>query len=253
MGGEGSRKGLRLALAKALQVQPAMISQVLKGHSHLSLEQAERANRFFGHSEEESEFFFLLVQKARAGTRELEKYFAGKIEELLRKRQEVVHRLGKRASLTKEEQSLYYSSWHFAAFHIAISVPALRSREALAAYFRLPPAKVAEVLERLCAMGLVTEKDGLYTYASENLRLGRDSHNILKHHANWRQQAMQALDRERAEDLHYSAVLSLSQEAQRKIKDLLLEGLKAQLALSEASPEEDVAVLCIDLFSLDQK
>lgn len=252
-GGQGSRQGVRLALAKAAQVQPAMISAVLNGAAQLSLEQAERLNRFLGHSEEEGEYFFLLVQHERAGSVELSAYWKKKIADFLSRRQEVVQRLGKRNSLSKEDQGIYYSSWHYAAFHIAVSVSGLGTADALAKYFSVPLKKVKEVLETLVSMDLITEESGSYKYGEKNLRLGRDSHNILKHHTNWRQQAAQSFDRETAADLHYSAVLSLSKKTQMKIKDLLLEGLKGQLALVEQSETiDEVAVLCIDLFSLNQ-
>src|ERR1700727_1723751 len=87
LGGPRSRTGLRLAVARTLACQPTFVSQVLNGQAHFSLEQAEKISRFLQHTPEEREYFFLLLQRDRAGTRELEKYFLEKIEGIKAKRQ----------------------------------------------------------------------------------------------------------------------------------------------------------------------
>jgi uncharacterized protein (TIGR02147 family) len=251
LGGPRSRKGLRLAVARELNCQPTFVSQVLNGSAHFSLEQAERISRFLSHTEDEREYFFLLIQKERAGTKELQEYFGGKVGELLAKRQVLTHRLGKDKALSLNDQAIYYSSWHFAAIHIAVTIPALRTREAIADFLKLPLAKVTRVLEHLIKTGLVIEADdGTFQPGLSRIRLGNDSHNIIKHHTNWRNQAVDSLDRENNFDLHYSAVLSLSSADKVKLKDMILESLKGQLAVSDASSEEELFAYCIDFFSL---
>ncbi|MGZ3712598.1 MAG: hypothetical protein ACXVBE_12620, partial [Bdellovibrionota bacterium] len=61
-------RGLRLAMAESLACPVSHISQVLKGNSHFSMEQAEGVNAFLGHTEDEAQFFLLLLQFSRAGT-----------------------------------------------------------------------------------------------------------------------------------------------------------------------------------------
>ena len=62
-------RGERSKLAEALRCHLAYVSQVLKGEAQLSLEQADIINQYFDHSPDEADFFLLLVQAARAGTR----------------------------------------------------------------------------------------------------------------------------------------------------------------------------------------
>ncbi|HEY1080196.1 MAG TPA: hypothetical protein VGE46_08860, partial [Bdellovibrio sp.] len=50
-----AERGVKSALAKALNCQSAYISQVLNENAHLSLEQGDAANTFFAHSEKESQ------------------------------------------------------------------------------------------------------------------------------------------------------------------------------------------------------
>jgi uncharacterized protein (TIGR02147 family) len=251
LGGFRSRKGLRLAAAKFLNCQPTFVSQVLNGNSHFSLEQAEKVSRFLGLTEDEREYFFLLIQKERAGTPELAEYYAAKTGQLLAKRQVLTHRLGKDTTLNREDQSIYYSSWHYAAIHIAVTIPTLRTREAIAEFFKLPLFKVSSVLEYLLNTGLIKQDaSGKYETGNSRIRLGNDSHNILKHHTNWRNQAIDSLDRETPFDLHYSAVLSISASDRIKIKDMIMDALKKQLVIADASKEEELYSYCIDFFNL---
>ena len=246
----GTKKGIKSALAEALGCQSTYLSQILHANADLSLEQADRCNAFFGHAKEESAFFLLLVQKDRAGTVSLARHFEEQIDEILRRRLVLTKRLGEKAVLSAESQSVYYSSWVYAAVHIALTVPELRTREALATYFHLPRQKVTEALEFLVSAGLAAPDGAAYRVGESHVRLGNDSHNIVRHHANWRTQALEALDREQLADLHYSGVVSLSRADVTKVKDLLLETVKNAQAIVKDSREEELCVMNLDFFSL---
>jgi uncharacterized protein (TIGR02147 family) len=250
LGQKSARRGLKTGLAQALACQPTYISQVLNNLAHLSLEQAYAANDFFGHSPEESHFFLLLVQKDRAGNQALKSYFRGQLDELLERRLNLANRLGRQNALAPEKQTTFYSSWHYAAIHLALTVPALRTKEALARYFRLPVKKVAAVVEFLVECGLAEQRGEQFQTGSSVLRIGNDSPHIQKHHANWRTQALESLDREELHDLHYSAAVSLSLADVRRLKSQLLDQIKENLAVVRDSKEEEVFVYCVDFFGL---
>lgn len=61
-GASNTKRGEKTALAKALGCQPTYISQVLHGNAHLSLEQAEKANSFFSHTDDEEFFSYCLCK-----------------------------------------------------------------------------------------------------------------------------------------------------------------------------------------------
>jgi plasmid maintenance system antidote protein VapI len=73
-------RGVRSKLAQSLQCQTSHISQVLSGRSEFTLEQAEQVSTYIGHSKEETEYFLLLVQVARSGTRALQKIYSDQIQ-----------------------------------------------------------------------------------------------------------------------------------------------------------------------------
>ncbi len=64
-------RGTRASLAQFIRSPISHISQVLKGTSDFTPEQAEEVNEFLGHTTEQAEYFLLLVQLERAGTKKL--------------------------------------------------------------------------------------------------------------------------------------------------------------------------------------
>ena len=80
LGLEGSRTGLRKKLAAAIPVHTTFVSQVLKNRTDFSLEQAESINTFLEHSDDEGEYFILLILKDRSENNKLKKRFEKKIQ-----------------------------------------------------------------------------------------------------------------------------------------------------------------------------
>src|SRR5687768_11246698 len=72
--------GYRSKIAEALRCHITYISQVLNKDAHFSLEQADELNSFLGHTKDESHYFLLLVQVARAGTHSLRSKFQEQID-----------------------------------------------------------------------------------------------------------------------------------------------------------------------------
>ena len=238
-------------MAKALACQPGHISHVLNEDAHFSLEQGEALSQFLAHGNEERHYFLLLLQRQRASTHALEKYFADQIKEIKRNRLVLTERLGKEHRLSESDRAKYYSSWTYAAIHIGLSIPALQDKKALSDFFQINPRKVAEIIEFLLSAGLILEKPGGgYGFGPTQVRIGNDSHHIIKHHTNWRNRAIESLDREELEDLHYSGVFTLSQSDALKVKDRLLEEIKACQKVIRESPEEKIIGFNVDFFNL---
>lgn len=244
------RSGQRAKLALHLNCQTAHISQVLNGHSHFSAEQAFKVNSFLGHDREEAHFFQLLVQKNRAGSNELEEYYQQQLNEILQRRSILKNRVSVNREIPQEHQTRYYSSWHYLAIHIALSVPELQTKEALSQYFHLPLQIVADTLEFLLATGLGEFRDGNYKIGPSHIHLGYDADNINKHHTNWRIQAMDSLNRANAKDLHYSVVFSLSRADRERLKERIIETIDANLKDVGPSKEEELFATCIDFFEV---
>lgn len=249
-GGAERRTGMKAQIAKALRCQPTYVSQIFAGKANLSLEQADALNDFLQHSRDEAHFFLLLVQKERAGSKSLEGYFEQQLQEIRDRRLILTQRLGAKERLSELDQATYYSSWIFAAVHIAVTIPSLQTREAIAQHFSLPVAKITDVLDSLVAMGLVEKAGAGFVSAKKQIRLGNDSKNILRHHTNWRLQAAEALDREQLTDLHYSGIVSLAKDDVVKIKELLFDAIQRSQTIIRDSKEEELYAIAVDWFTM---
>jgi uncharacterized protein (TIGR02147 family) len=245
-------RGIRIGLARSLGCPVSHISQILNGSSHLSMEQAEGVNLFFGHSPVEASFFLLLLQFSRAGTPQLRKRLDGQIREFLDRNLALKERLDIKDSLSSEDQALYHSSWLYRAIHVMVSVEEFQTKEALSAYLGISLKRIGEILEFLVSIGLVVKKEGgRFGMGVVRMHLPHDSPMNAKSHVNWRLQAIRSLEKEDTQrDLHYSSVVSVSDSDATRIKSLLMRYIQEIKSIIKDSKEEGVHCLSMDFFEL---
>lgn len=243
--------GMRSKLADSMHSPVSHISQVLKGSSQLTFEQAEAANDFLGHNEEQAEFFLLLVQRARAGTPGLQKRIDKQIERAVEKRLTLKNRFKLAEGISRENQVNYYSSWIYAAAHILLTIPGFETKEAIARKLGLSLKRAGEILDFLISCGLAEQEGGNFKTGKARIYLGGDSPLISKHHSNWRLRAVQSLEKEdRDEDLHYSSVVSISKEDFMRVRFALTRELEATKAIIRDTEPTELCGLCMDFFKL---
>lgn len=242
--------GAKKKLSVAAQMQESYLSQVLTSKVHISLEQGDRANRFFEHTAEESHFFLLLLQKGRAGTHSLKHYFSNLIEELLERKKNLKEQVKAKSQVSTQDREKFYSSWQYAAVQVATSIKEYQTIKSLSARLSIPEGRLAEILEFLLQAGLVVRKNDRFEMGTQSTHLGKDSPLVYKHHANWRLQVLQKLEEQISEDFHYSTVMSLSKESVDQIKNSLLKTVKNANEVMESSAEEVLFAFGIDFFEV---
>jgi uncharacterized protein (TIGR02147 family) len=245
-----NKRGERSKLAAFVGCHTAYVSQVLNGNPNFSLEQAEMINRFLGHSKDQSLFLLFLVQFARAGTASLRKTFEDQLQALKEKQFVLKDRLEFKKSLSREDQVTFYSSWHYGAVHVLVSVPGCHTERGMSEYLGLPVERVAEILQFLMGVGLVVRKEGNYRIGTTHIHLESDSPMISKHHTNWRLQAIRSLDHLSKKDLHYSSVITLSKTDADQAKEILVKAIEKVRAVVKASKDEEGFCYAIDFFGL---
>lgn len=248
--GTGPSRGRRTLLAKHLRCQSSFLSQVFTARAHLSLEHALATSEFLHHSPDETKYFMVLLQKARAGSRALEIYFETELKKLGRDRDQIHSRIHSQSELSVEAQMTYYSTWYFAAIHVICALPKLQTAPEIASYLKLDISLIKEVLIFLEKQGFIFKKNGTYQIGSTRIHLAKGSPSLPRHHSNWRMKAMAAVDQEKETDLHYSAVLGISKKDQKLFRERLLRLIEEFEPIIRESKEEVPVIWLMDLFSL---
>jgi uncharacterized protein (TIGR02147 family) len=246
-------RGEKSRMAAFLRCHTAYITHIFRGEAHLSLEQSADLSNYLGHTPEEKHFFLLLVQLARAGNPSLQSYLAIEIQKVLEARTHLKNRLEYKKQLSDQDQSTYYSTWYYSAIYALSSVPQFQNASAMAKQLNLPLKVVSEVLEFLLSRGILILDRGKIIPGTTSIHLGSDSPMIVRHHMNWRLQAMKALDQPTPQDLHYSSVVSLSEADSPKVRAILIKAIEEIREVIKTSPEEKVMAYAFDLFDLGQR
>lgn len=244
--------GFRRRMAEAIGTQTGFITQVLGGTAHFSPEQALALADLLGHSNEELQFFLLLLQKERAGTPAYRRHVEGQMNKMREERQTLAKRLKVKSFPSEVDQSLYFSSWIYACVHVMVTcVRFQNSRQEIAEALRLPVAQISAVLEFLIRTGLVRETANGFEVGEARVHLGTESPYLRRHHANWNLLALQkilseALDR----DLQYSSVISLSSEDVPRVREIFTRAIEEAKAIVRESNGEKIYASTVNLFEI---
>ena len=226
-----------------------LISRILKRDAHLSLEQADQLVPCLHLTKDEGRFFLLLVQYERAGTSSLQKRYREDLDEILEKRKLLRNRVDIKEALPEEVRIKYYSSWHFAAVHMAITIERLSTFASLADHFQIPSDQLQEVLDFLEKSQLIEKLNSSYIVGKKRIFLGSDSDLISKHHTNWRIRAIDAFDHKDEKNIHLSTVLTMSKKDLESVREELLGSItRARETVKQSQGEEEICCLNLDLF-----
>jgi uncharacterized protein (TIGR02147 family) len=243
-------KGFRSRLAECTQCQNAFVSQVLNGDVNFNLEQGLRIAQFLNLNQDEKQFFLWMIEHRRAGTSDLKKYFHDLMSQLRERNLTVKEQIKIGTVLSSEAQAKYYSSWIYAAIHIAVMVPTFNTVQKLAQIFQLNEDTVNAAANFLVENGLLTWKGPHLKSGHIQIHISSKSPHSSKHHTNWRIQALKSLDSPQKSDMHYSGVSSLSMSDVEHIRAMLVDTIANYIKFIEKSPEETVYTLNLDFFKL---
>ena len=235
-----------LKIAKHLRIHTSTLSQVLSGIKNFTLDQACALADYFGFNELETQYLLHLVELERAGTERLRatlKKQMAQIRERSRALSEVVP--GKRA-LSEEEKAVFYSNWFYPGIWALTSIPSHQTQDAISKYFRLPRLLVNRVVSFLLSTGLCVEEGGFLRPGTTYVHLEADSPLIGRHHASWRQKAIERHPVLTETEIAYSSPMSLSKQDAEKIRKLVVEWVEQANKIRDPSPCEVLYFLNID-------
>lgn len=247
---EGKERGYRKRLADQAGCQPAYLSQVLKGSVELTPEQAERLCGFWAFDREESEIFLTLVLLGRSGTAGLRERFQQKLSDLKEQWRRRDATFAQPELSVSDRALLYYSRWTYSAVHVLLSVPSLRTPEALAAHLGLDKAEIMECLARLEQIGLAEKEGNKWRVKQMSLHAPQGAAAADIHHRNWRVRAMERSEAGAGTAVRYTSVHTLSAGDMVRVREVLDKAIRETRQVIDPSPEEKGACLLIDYFEL---
>lgn len=237
-------------MANSLGVSTTMVSQVFRGDKHLSLELACELCDYLGLDEDDTEYFLLLVDYARAGSHKLQK----RLERQIRNRQEKAKKLENRVKniteLSSEAKAVFYSSWIYSGVRILTDLSDYNDAGAIAERLQIPRSQVQKVLEFLIQNGLVVSEKGSLRPGATRTHVGSSNHLVAKHHQNWRLLAMNKMIHSDEDAFHYTGPMTLSHEVALRVRTQLPEIVEGIVKQVIPSPGETVRCLTIDWFEI---
>lgn len=243
-GGRGQLK----KMSDHLAVSTTLISQVINGEKHFSLETGAEVTEYLGLNYKEAEYFLLLIEHQRAGAFKLKKILENRLEREQQAGSQMQNRLKADRQLSEEEKMQFYSSWMYSATRILSALPKINSAKDMSERLNLPLGLINSVVEFLLEKSLCKIENGKLTYGAFRTHIGKDSPFVVKHHQNWRVRGFQSMELRRDEDLFFTQPMALSAEAAEKIR-LMLPGIIEQIhGISGPSDSEVVRCLGIDWF-----
>lgn len=235
-------------VAEKLGVSTTMISQVFNGDKHLNLELASDLCDYLNLEDRETDYFFLLVEYARAGTYKLQQKLIARIKAAQNEAQTRASRLKNEKELTEDARAVFYSSWIYSAVRHLAALPTINDVQAIAERLNLPVTQVQRVLDFLVSEGLVLQESKKLQYGPRRTHLAPQSPLVSKHHQNWRILGFQKMVLTEPNNLFYTAPMSMSEETARVLRTELPLFIEKIDKLVVPSPSEVTRCLNIDWF-----
>lgn len=242
---KGSR-GSVSTLAEYLNCQSSFLSQVISFRSHLSLEHGHKVCDFLQFSQNERDYFLLLIQENRAGTHDLKEYFKLKAKKMQDSLGEIKNFLGNQSELNETQKSIYYSHWWYSAVHVLALLPKFKTVAHIASRLNMSLQQVEFIIQFLVQCQLIKPTVDGFQPLTQSIHLGKDSYLIAKHHVNWRLKMAEILNHPRKEDLNYSSIIGISERDAKKLRTLILKFLAECDTTVMASKEEEAYILNFD-------
>ena len=245
----GGGRGEYRRMAAGLGVSTTLISQVINGDKHFSLELASDLCDYLGLAEQDAQHFLLLIEWARAGTHGYRQRLQKRIEVAQAQAQKLSQRLDKDRDLTDAQSAVYYSSWVYTAITHLVACDSVTSDEALADRLRIPRVSVIRAIDFLLQAGILLKTKQSYTVNVKKTHLAADSPLVIKHHQNWRLQGFNRMGYASDEELFYTGPMSMSKETAQLVRRELPTVIEKIIRWVGPSPSEVVRCLNIDWFS----
>jgi uncharacterized protein (TIGR02147 family) len=243
------------AMANACRVQKAYLSKVLGGDGHLSEDQLYLAATFLRLSDGERRYMMVLHMYERSTVTERRRTLLAELERVRAEHLKTENVL-KATPMAGNEQDVneYYLDPNLQIVHMFLSIPRYaREPDRIGRELALGKLQLAELLERLLKLGLVTYQDGQYRVEKNELHLRAGSPVFHAYRALMRFKALDQLAKLGSDDAYsFSVVFSADDVTRAAVKARILDMIRSSEGLVQKAPREEVYQMTIDLFRWSQ-
>lgn len=242
-------RGAIKKLADQLHCHPTFLAQVLNEKANLSMEQALTVAQFYEFSREELEYFLLVLQLNRAGTKELRVFLKEQINKLRELHRDLQPRDQKPLSSLGNFEAEYFSHWLYQMIHGMTQITRWQKSIAIAKALNLAEMEIKFILARLEVMGLVKQEKGQWKCLQDSMHLAKDSPFIRSLHSTWKTKILSDFQSSsNIEGTHFSGILAVSESDYQKIREQLVKFLNNLRKTAENSEPQNVYLLSIDCY-----
>lgn len=244
------KRGEKKRIAEFLNVHPTLLSQIFSGKRQFTDEQVFLLGECLNLSEIESDYIFLLHQISSTHNKDFKNRLNKKREALKNRSLNLSERIEKDRTLTDEEKSVFYSSWQYSAIRIFASMEGGKTKDEISERLGIEKKQASEILDFLVQCGLCRAEKGRYYQHVGRTHLEKTSPHLKQHHANWRIKAIQKMDNSRANDLSFTAPLSLSNKDFDFLREEMVLLVKKISETVKVTDPEDIFCFTLDFFKV---
>lgn len=242
-------RGELTRLAHAINVSPSLMTLIVQGQRLPTEEQGILLCEYCGFTELETDYFMLVLQRERAGSKTLEKFWSRKLQEAKERSHRMIERIPETATLDELTLARFYSH----PVHLAICLFTgldLKGKnlDEIANRFSLERKEAFEILSFLVSKGICIEENERYLPGHSRTHLPENSSFIAQHHTNWRFQAIQQSRKISRSELMFSGPVSLSREDFELLREEMAQFIQNFLKKVHQSEAEEIACFNLDFF-----
>jgi uncharacterized protein (TIGR02147 family) len=234
-------------LSQHLKVHTTLMSQIMNGPKHFTLEQACAVSTFFAMTHLESDYFLTLVEWERAGTKLLKDRLMLRIDDIKTKATSLDARLTKDIVLSEQIKAEFYSNWYYSGIRLMTSIDQYNTPTTIATRLDLPKTLVVQILDFLLSSGLVVSEHSKYSMGPSRTHLSSDSPFQVNHHRSWRLKNLARAQMLGPDELMYTAPFTVSKQDANHIRNDLLAIIEKVTNTVINSEAEEGFCLGIDL------
>lgn len=236
-------------VSQTLSVSTTLISQVFKGDKQLSAEMASELCDYMRLSDNEADYFLLMLDLQKAGSFKLKNRLKRQIERRKEQARDLQHRVQKDRELSEEDKAVFYSSWIYSGVRLLTDIESINDIQDLSLRLNLSMAVVEKVVNFLLEKKLILRKsDTGYKLGPTRTYTKSSSLLTTKHHQNWRLMGFNKMIVNEPQNLFFTSPMVLSEEVAFQIRESLPTLIEEIMAKVPDSKSEVVRCLNIDWF-----